>query len=173
MTTNIRADASGAYSALQHNGVDSFKFTDKGILGTVAADDASAGVTGEYVVGQRLAASPLSLTTGVPAAIASISLTAGDWDVQGQVAITAAATTTVTTASAYIDTTVSALNFDRVGATVGVYNNATIAGGSPLFQTGVTRLSLAATTTVYLIARGAFGVSTMTAFGAIHARRVR
>jgi hypothetical protein len=43
----------------------------------------------------------------------------------------------------------------------------------PAFTTPVVRLSLAATTTVYLVSRATFTVSTLKAYGTIRARRVR
>jgi hypothetical protein len=46
--------------------------------------------------------------------------------------------------------------------------------GLPIaISTGVARLSLNATTTVYLVARSTFAVNTQSAYGTISARRVR
>ncbi len=51
----------------------------------------------------------------------------------------------------------------------------TFAAGSTaqVFPIGMTRISVASTTTIYLVGRAAFGVSTLTGYGYIGARRVR
>lgn len=142
------------------------------IKGTVTNDNAAAGYIGEIISGTAAAGS-VSLTTATPANITSISLTAGDWDVTGGVTFTTPINTSVTQAIAGISTTAATFGAD------GTYARNTIAAYVPgavewLDQVAPTvRLSLAATTTVYLIGQSTFTVSTQTAGGFIRARRVR
>lgn len=140
--------------------------------GTATNDSAAAGYIGEFVSGTAVAGS-VSLTTATTANITSISLTAGDWDVSGGVTFTTAASTSVTQAIAGISTTTATLGAD------GTYARNTIAAFVPgaiewLDQISPTvRISVAATTTVYLVGQSTFTVSTQTAGGFITARRVR
>jgi hypothetical protein len=146
--------------------IDAFSNT-----GTTTNDDAAAGKIGEYLTASS---SGTALSNGVGANIASVSLTAGDWDVQGRATYTTTATTTVSRLSQGIST---------VSGTVGTEASAfrlpsgttlnTPAGGSLIDITPVTRISLASTTTVYLVSNCSFGTSTMSADGSIRARRVR
>ena len=148
-----------------------FGTSGKGIAGTATNDNADAGIVGEYV-SSTVAASGVGLTDATFANITTISLTAGDWDVSGVVGVTTGAGTTI----AYINygvSTTSATN-GALGQMGSLTTNATIAATTD-FVTPVptTRLSLASTTTVYLVTRVSFAVSTANAYGVIRARRVR
>ena len=57
--------------------------TTAGLVGTTAADNANAGSVGEVIATNQT--SPQTLTTGITANITSIALSAGDWDVCGEV----------------------------------------------------------------------------------------
>jgi len=140
--------------------------------GTATNDSAAAGFIGEFVTATAAAGS-VSVTTATTANITSISLTAGDWDVVGSIGFTTAASTSVTQAISGISTTTATLGAD------GTYARNTIAAFVPgavewLDQvTPTVRISVAATTTVYLVGQSTFTVSTQTAGGVISARRVR
>lgn len=154
-----------------------FSPTTGGIIGTTTNDDANAGNQGEMISSTLLLASTISLTTNVVVDIVSISLTAGDWDVWGCGVFVTGATTNISDARICISN-VSA-TFKTVGGTT---YPATIQQFTPYvpgsttfcFGTGtVGRISLASTTTIYLVARGTFTVSTLSAHGSIQARRRR
>jgi hypothetical protein len=144
--------------------------------GTTAADSASAGDVGEVITGSVAAASAVSLTTVTTANVTSISLTAGDWDVRGNVCFTLASTTTMGYLSCGINTTSATLPTGPAGI-------ASIAGNGTNSTTDVTlapslniapvRVNVSATTTVYLVARAKFATSTCKAYGTIMARRMR
>jgi len=143
-----------------------------GIVGTTTNNAANAGSVGELITSSVAKASPVALTTATTKNITSISLTAGDWDVFGQVMVTGTSTTNFNTLqgsssliSATPDTT---REFSHVAAPF-VPGAAFDIG----FAIPVTPLSLAATTTVYLIANASFSASTLSAWGTISARRVR
>lgn len=144
------------------------------IKGTTTNDNANVGDVGEYVSSSVAVGSALSLTTGTPLNVTSISLTAGDWDVDAYVYYNPAGTTNVTldfssisTTSATQDTTVGNFTISRYGAS-GLVPVANYGG-----NTAKIRLSLSGTTTVYLVAQSSFTVSTNAAYGIIFARRVR
>lgn len=143
-----------------------------GIAGTISADSAQAGSIGEFVQGQLLQASPTALTTNTAANIISISLTAGDWDVTGFADFLPAATTSVTLMTYGVST---------VSATIGIQDTyGQVAQGAQVpganisaFDTPTIRINISTTTTVYLVVKSVFTVSTMAAFGTLRARRVR
>jgi len=138
-----------------------------GIVGTTTSDNANAGSVGEFATNT---ATGVSLSSGVTANVTSVSLTAGDWDVSGTVFFNPAASTTVSGITTGISNTSATL------AGLGTLNqlNATLTTGAGQRQsTPVFRISIASTTTIFLVVSTGFGVSTMTADGTIRARRVR
>lgn len=143
--------------------------------GTSTNDDAASTVIGEIIVSEVLAGSAVSLISGTPSNVTSISLTAGDWDVDGNVAFNANAATTSTAYHSTIHTTSATL---PTQPNKGAYNLIYSAGGFTAgslctLPTGTIRYSLSSTTTVYLIAQSSFAVNSMAAYGYIRARRVR
>ena len=146
-----------------------------GIVGTTTNDNVQAGSFGEYVSSTVASGSAVALTTGVFANITSISLTAGDWDVSGYVALSNA-----TGIAVFIYANGSASTTSGTGGSSGQgwslsYTTAqAIAYYIDFIQaTPTQRLSLSGTTTVYLTARGSFVGGTVNAYGGIRARRVR
>lgn len=139
------------------------------ITGTATNDSASAGYVGEYVSSTIASGSAVSLTTATVANVTSISLTAGDWDVSGRVAWsfmnnTTAAGASISLTSATQDS--ANLVYTRLGSAgnlIGIYEVAL----------PTARISVASTTTVYLVAEATFATSTNSAYGRIMARRVR
>lgn len=141
------------------------------IYGTTTNTNALPGQVGEYVVSTILSSAPVPLSSGVGTNITSISLTGGDWDVSGLVGYIPANTTT----TSFVEQSLS-----LASATIGAETNTTFAqvnetGGvaAGRWLVGTDRFSLAATTVIYLVSAPSFGVSTMTGFGTIRARRVR
>lgn len=143
------------------------------LRGTSTNDNAAAGMVGEYIEATLASGSSVSLTTDVAANVISISLTPGDWDVYGQSSFTTAATTSITRLMTSISATSNTLD-NTVGKLARFVTPAIVPGAE--FNTqpvGPFRVSLSATTTIYLVVRGTFTVSTLTAFGFIRARRMR
>lgn len=157
---------SGAFTTLSASGTFTPSQT-SGIVGTTTNNNANAGSVGEYVTSS---ASAVSLTSGTAANITSISLTAGDWNVWGNVQFVPAGTTTQAQAIASVSTT-SATH--AAPPYMGIVSASIAAGLNQTAGAPMQRLSLSSTTTVYLVATGAFSVSTETASGVIQARRVR
>jgi hypothetical protein len=149
-----------------------------GIVGTTTNNNVNAGSVGEVISSSVAVGSAVSLTNATGAftgkTITSISLTAGDWDVYGIVGINCAATTNFTAIAGGINTVTDTLNSAyeeearfSYGATGLVPNNVIT------FTFPTTRVSIASTTTYYLIGYASFSISTATAFGRITARRMR
>jgi hypothetical protein len=144
------------------------------VLGTNTNDNAAAGFVGQYIESVVEGGSAVALTNGVAANVTSISLTAGDWDVFGNLAFVAAATTTITSMTGGGSTTSATVPSTIAQKTnIAIFPNAgnTVTGNpSGTFHF---RLSLGSTTTVFLVASAAFATSTLSAFGFIAARRRR
>lgn len=143
-----------------------------GIVGTTAANNANAGAVGEYVTATVATGAAVALTTAVVANVTSISLTAGDWDVTGVIDFNAAATTSISAMQVGTSTTTAALGAQDTFSSEAFA--AMVPGAVPIgYNVPVTRISVATTTTVFLVAKATFTVSTLAAFGTIRARRVR
>lgn len=158
--------AAGSFTTIVATGTITPSSTN-GIVGTTTNDNANAGSVGEYVTAT---ATGVALTSNTGANITSISLTAGDWDVQGTMQVQAAGTTNIGNALAGVSTTSA-----TIGAlgTYWQFLSSVTTGGGLVFPTPTVRLSLTTTTTVFLVANVGFTVSTCSASGLIRARRVR
>jgi len=141
-----------------------------GIVGTTTNDDAATGSVGEYLTNTS---SGISLTNNTDANTASISLTAGDWDIWGQVEYKPGATTVTTVIKHGITTTSGTLPASPDG---GSYFQLAVAytGATNIdLPVNTRRLILSGTTTAYLVVNCTFSTSTLTAVGFLAARRVR
>ena len=141
---------------------------------TLTNDNALPGRVGEYVESVIAQGSAAALTTATALTLTSISLTAGDWDVDTVASFLPANTTSVTQFVVSLGSVAATLNATagRLGiitTPANVYNGTTQAQVSlPPY-----RISVAATTTVYMIVQSTFTVSTNVSYGIIRARRVR
>jgi hypothetical protein len=143
--------------------------------GTTTNDNAAAGNVGEYVNSTIGSGSAVSLTNGTGANIASISLSAGDWDVWGQIVNQPGGTTVYTLLIADVSTTSGAISgaAGAPGRTDCAFG-AGLTGGSPNgCVIAPARFSFNGTVTVFLVANDAFTISTMSGYGYISARRRR
>lgn len=139
-------------------------------LGTATNDNAPAGAVGEYVSSLIASGSAVSLTNNTTVNITSISLTAGDWDVGGNVNFSET-TSTVTARSAGTTSTSATVPTDGSEAFCGTQSTVTSETNSITLSRK--RFSLSATTTVYLVGRASFSAGTCAGFGQITARRAR
>lgn len=116
-----------------------------------------------------------ALTSGAAADITGLSLTAGDWDLRGQIANTPAGSTNYTLLISSISTTSATpvANIGNTGRTDCGDGAGLVGGSTTVCIVGSTRVSLSATSNVFLVVDNFFSVSTMIAGGAISARRVR
>ena len=140
------------------------------IGGTGTNDNAPAGYVGEYITSNIPLASATSLANVTPKNITSISLTAGDWDVFGNVYFTGTGVTnpqflcwiSLTSATVPDDSLISQITYVVTGLSI-------TAGLICPFL----RVSISSTTTIYLSADTAFAAGSVTGCGSIFARRVR
>jgi hypothetical protein len=152
--------------------------TASSVAGTNTNNNAAAGTVGEFVTA-TVASPGASISTGTPANVTSISLTAGDWDVSATLDFAPAATTTITQLNASISLTTGALASQAGGGGLGTdptttWNQASSANAALVaIVVPPVRISIAATTTVFLVQSATFATSTMTAYGTIRARRMR
>ncbi len=141
--------------------------TYQSLTGVMNGSNAGTGQIGEYRIGT---AGTVSLVTATAKTVHSISLPAGDWDIEGIATYTKAASTVVTFTQQGISTTNNAM-----GAT-GTFAASASAISDVIpsaFTTPQVRLNLTNTTTVYLVANAGFTTSSLSAAGFIRARRVR
>lgn len=143
--------------------------------GTNTNDDAAAGQVGEIVTGTVAFASRASISAATVTNITNISLTAGDWDVEGSFGIFPANTTTVRLIAVCSNSTSATLDSVEARGQIDFGTGRSTSDGSAamVIPFARRRFSLASTTTVYLIGYVDFAVSTCEAFGKITARRVR
>jgi hypothetical protein len=137
--------------------------------GTTTNDNAAVGQVGEFVTAART--TNLALATGVAANLTTISLTAGDWDVDGNVNLLFSVAGSVAVGSVSLTSGADAGAADGSGYGQINVNPASLTYVS--LATGLMRVSIAATTTVYLTASGSFASGTCNAQGVIRARRAR
>lgn len=147
-----------------------FSPTTQGIIGTTAADNAGAGYVGQYISQNVPMASSISLTTTMAADITTLSLTAGDWDIFGNVGFSTSGVTNPNFSSwlSLSSATTPDLSNISVASVLGASIAVDVGLGCPFF-----RVNVSTTTTVYLSCLSAFTGGTVTACGSIFARRVR
>ena len=144
-----------------------FSDTTKGIVGTTTNDSASAGYVGELID----SSGTVSLTSGVSTNVTSISLTAGDWDVNGNVSFATSANVG-TQFIGWISVTSASYPGNSVSAALSLSSGQPTSNGE-FFNVPYRRYSLASTTTIYLGAQATFSSGTCSVEGRILARRVR
>lgn len=140
------------------------------IVGTTTNDSAAAGSVGELISSVVLSGAALNFTTTVNRDITSIALTAGDWDIWGNVFVTASGGANILSAFAWINST-SATKPDN--ALCGLISFNGNIGGSNNVTCPSFRVSLAAPTTYYLSGQVTYSAGTKTGCGGIYARRRR
>ena len=173
ITSTPISGSTGSFTTLAASGLISPTST-VGIKGTTTNDSPASGSIGEVVSQTVPVGSAVSLTTATATNVASISLTAGQWDVCGTVWFNPGATTTTTVTIAWTSIASATLpttpNNGGEGAGTFSINGAQ---GSYSMTAGCQVIKLSSTTTVYLEAYSAFATSTNAAYGFISAERRR
>lgn len=138
------------------------------IVGVTTNSNATAGSVGELISSVVASASSVSCTNTTPRNVTTISLTAGDWDIYGNVGFTYSTPPVAVTAWASLTSaTLPDLSlYSEVTMT-------TVGAGATSIVIPFVRVSIAVTTTVYLSCDAFFAGGTVTACGGIYARRVR
>lgn len=143
--------------------------TTSGIKGTTLGDNANTGSVGEFPTASTAST---ALTSGTAANGATVTLAAGDWEVSGTAQINPSASTVMTLTAVGIST-VSATrpsNFYQENV-----SQAAFGAASQVASTPITRISVSASTPVYLTVMVVYtgGTGVTAAPGYIRARRVR
>jgi hypothetical protein len=159
----IIEDTTGALSRTGGGGIS--------VQGTNTNDNAASGYIGEVISSNLPVESAISLTTSTVTNVTSVTLTAGDWDISGQCILT------------FTGTPIQIIsNLNTTSATLGTAGpNSPYSSLSTTYTTGATqfvpvptgRLNLSTTTTLYLLTFAVFPTGTSSAYGWIHARRMR
>lgn len=162
----------GAATATSINGSTVSPGHYSGEPGTGAA---VAGEIGEYIESIVAIGSAVSLVSTTGKTVTSISLGAGDWDVDGVVGFTLGTTTSVTGTFGGIALVTNVFD-TTLGRGSGRTFTAVVPGAGFGFAENVPPLRFSLSTgptTIFLIANCIFTVSTAAAFGIIRARRIR
>jgi len=138
------------------------------IVGVTTNSNAAAGSVGEYVFSPVTSGSAVACVSGTPKNITSISLTAGDWDVFGN--ISSIVTVNMTQIIGWVSLTSATV------PDVSLYAGAQFTSSTPeniQFATPFLRVSTSVTVSVFLSIRATFSTGAVSACGGIFARRVR
>lgn len=158
--SNLGAAASGSNSD-----ITALTGLSGGITGLLTGVAAGAGIVGQEVSANS--ASAVTLATGVLANVVSISLPAGDWELDSALRVNNAGNVTALSFGVSQTSAVLPTNWWDL------YNiTTTLAAGNSSRQGMRRRVLLSATTTLYLVVQSTF-TSTCTADGYIRARRMR
>lgn len=143
------------------------------LTGTTTNDNAVPGNIGEFQSAQRLSTAAIALTTNVSAIIATLSLTAGDWDVWAVLGCNTTTSTGNPVVRGWINPAGGATppSLDQFGGNA--MRNPTNAATQLLMAIPAVRISLSVTTSVTLGATVTFGNGTYAGWGQVMARRRR
>ena len=139
--------------------------------GVTNGTDAAAGQIGE-VISSVVASPGVTLTSNATSNVASLALTAGDWDVCGTGWI-AVGTGGATGINCGIGSTSGLMTSNAVGQSRTTLSLTFPASLGQFLALTPCRVSLAAPASVYLVASATFPSGTTTAYGNIWARRAR
>lgn len=140
--------------------------------GSIDGSSAPVGSWGEDFTNTLASGSAISLANDTTANIISLSLTPGDWMVYGTAVFNPDTTTTTTYLQSAISTTSAALPTDPWDSNL-IPLAVALTSVDATVIAPVRPLRITSTTTVYLVARSGFTLSTMTGYGRIYAKRVR
>jgi hypothetical protein len=127
-----------------------------------------AGLVGQVLSSLVPLGSAVSLTTATPANVTSLTLTAGDWDVWGNLNLSAGAAS-VTVLSGGLSTTTGTLPTDGTECFSGQQSTTTTFKGT--ISVPSKPVNVSSSTPVYLVASATFSAGTVAGYGAMYARR--
>ncbi len=140
------------------------------VSGVTDGTAAAAGIIGEVKSSLVATGGAQSMADGVGKNITTLTLTAGDWDVEGNVNINFGSATT-TASSAGIALTTATVPTDGSEVANGIQLTTTTAVAGIALPRKV--VNVTTDTTVYLVGKAAFSAGTAAGWGKITARRVR
>lgn len=147
-------------------------------VGTITNDNAAAGNIGEHIIAAVPSTAGVTLTTDVGIDLLSVQLTAGDWELYWRVNYYGfGANITRFLAGPSVTAGVFPIR-NQTGPvspeafTVSNIPITSLSGVHPMMSIPI-RVSLAATTTIYLVVNASFTIAGVEAYGTMRARRVR
>jgi hypothetical protein len=142
----------------------------QGIGGSTNGSSALTGRVGEYLSNSVPASSAIKLTTGTSVNVVSITLTSGDWDVEGVASFDIVAGTVTSTAAG-----ISVASGIEPADGSAVASGLQLKGQSTFNSITIPRkqINVSSPTTVYLVGTCYFSSGSVSAFGQIVARRMR
>jgi hypothetical protein len=153
------------------------------LVGVTDGSSAAAGNVGEYLSSIVPASPGVSLTSTVSTTITSLTLTAGDWDMWGEVSYGTASVSSAVTqvagalwntaANAFPAKTLYPADGGSSAADAWSTNIPASTANIPTVQLGPMRVNITTNTTFFLSASPSFSSGTLAAGGAIRARRMR
>jgi hypothetical protein len=146
-----------------------FSPTTDGIIGTTAANNAASGYVGEFISSVIASGSAVTVANNAVVNITSISLTAGDWDVWGNISTVTVPTTTIALAG-WTSTTSVTVPDNSLFSSIYLLTGTLGAGNLCVPQL---RYNVSTTTTVYLSITINESSGSGSACGGIYARRIR
>lgn len=158
---------------LDKNGNGTFTGSVNGEGGYTASSSGNlpgSGYVGNVVTATTSSGSPVSLTSGTGAEVASISLPAGNWDISAIAFLGPGSGTSVSACTFGIGFSATAPTQDS-GRRLDGCPNTQVFSNSTGYALPLVRMSLSSTTTVYLNAVATFTVSTLSAYGTITAKQ--
>jgi len=172
---NNATGSAPAISAIGDDANISLQLNGKGtsgvpIVGVTDASNSAAREVGEFVQSIILQASAVTMTNVTAANVTSISLSAGDWDVWGNISAVGAGTSQTQVIGWVSSTSVTlpdAAHYSGASLSSGIVS-ASCGGSIPS-----RRFNVSGTTTIYLGAYTSLSGGTSTVCGSIYARRVR
>lgn len=135
--------------------------------------NALAGEIGEYIESVVVSGSAVPLVTATAKTVTSITLSAGDWDIDAIGYTLPAGTTSLTSNVASISLVTNTID-GTPGRVNGLTYTAVVTGGAAQSMViAPYRFSISGSTTIFMIVQASFTVSTASAYGIIRARRAR
>jgi hypothetical protein len=141
------------------------------VQGTGTNNNAASGYIGEFISSVITSGSPTTMSSNAATNVTSISLTAGDWDVWGNVSFVTLGTTP-TGINGWVSSTSATVPDQSLRNGMNFLAAAGLTNGSGI-TAPILRFSLASTTTIYLSGFLSNTSGTGTACGGIYARRSR
>lgn len=146
------------------------------VKGVTDGSDAAAGLGGEFISAQVARNVGVALTVNTTVTVTSISLTAGDWDVSWMGSVSAATGGSDTSIEGGLSLTAATLTTPPpASGFTATWNGSASAGNVEFPLSGQARVSISATTTIYLVMFGNWsgGAGSGAAYGYLGARRAR
>jgi hypothetical protein len=144
-----------------------------GISSVTTGTAASAGYVGQVLSSKISSGSAVSESTGATVNVTSLTLTAGDWDVEGSVVFKPSSVTIPSGYNAWIGINSTSVTIPSDGTEVAV-TPGTESNQSSGFGGSIPRqiYNVSTSTTVYLVAQSNFTAGSMGVYGYLTARRV-